>query len=268
MCLIVFAWRAHPDYPLVVAANRDEFLARPAVPAHWWTDAPHLLAGRDLEAGGSWMGLARTGRFAALTNYRDPSRRIEGAPSRGALVREALSAEAGAHEVLQQLAGTSERYAAFNLLVGDGDSLGVLESTTGRVRMLAPGVYGLSNHLLDSPWPKLLKARQGLAEALRALPAGTSAAPQQEDALNERLLSLLCDPRPAPDPHLPETGVSLEWERWLSPAFIRAPGYGTRCSSVVLIGQDGRVRFTEWTWDSHGELYSEVSHRFHVARRA
>lgn len=256
MCLIVLAWQAHEDYPLIVAANRDEFLNRPAAPAHWWTDAGDILAGRDLEAGGTWMGLTRSGRFAALTNYRDPSRHVTGAPSRGALVRMALERDAGAEATLQHLASDSAAYAAFNLLVGDGRSLGVLESTTGRVRMLEPGIYGLSNHLLDTPWPKLKKTREGLHALLPHLP--------DDDAV----LALLRDGTPAPDPHLPDTGVSLEWERWLSPAFIRAPGYGTRCSSLVMTDRHGRTRLHEWTWDGHGELRSEVTHRFKASSPA
>jgi uncharacterized protein with NRDE domain len=254
MCLIVFAWQRHPVFPLVVAANRDEFLARPASPAHWWTDAPDLLAGRDLEAGGTWMGLNRNGRFAALTNYRDPSRHIDGAPSRGALVRNALESADDAEITLRRLAENSSAYAAFNLLVGDGRTLGVLESTTGTVRLLQPGVYGLSNHLLDTPWPKLLKARErlaGLLPRVHELPHGDDA-----------VLSLLHDGTPAPDPHLPDTGMSLEWERWLSSVFIRAPGYGTRCSSLVTVDREGNTRLREWTWDEHGELASEVTHRF------
>lgn len=263
MCLVVFAWRVHPRYPLVLAANRDEFLARPAAPAHWWTDAPELLAGRDLEAGGSWMGLSRGGRFAALTNYRDPSRHLTGAPSRGALVRSALEDTRDAASCLHDLAAHAKPYAAFNLLVGDGERLGVLESTTGSVHMLRPGVYGLSNHLLDTPWPKLVKARAGLAQQLAGLATGTDAhAAGSEDALVDALLALMRDPTPAADPHLPATGVSLEWERWLSSAFIRAPGYGTRCSSVVLRDHTAHTRFVEWTWDAHGELRSQVEHRF------
>lgn len=252
MCLIVFAWQCHPDTPLVVAANRDEYLARPASPAHWWTDAPDLLAGRDLEAGGSWMGVSRSGRFAALTNYRDPSRQRPGSPSRGALVRAALHSDAPAEQVLHELAQDCARYADFNLLVGDGGTLGVLESTTAAVRMLPPGVYGLSNHLLDTPWPKLVKARASLADSLGAA------------ALDAALLALLRDATPAPDPHLPNTGISLEWERWLSPAFIRAPGYGTRCSTVVVRERHGTQRLREWTWDAHGELRGEVRHRYTV----
>jgi uncharacterized protein with NRDE domain len=176
-------------------------------------------------------------------------------------VREALEDSRPAPATLQAVLASADNYAAFNLLVGDADRLGVLESTTGGLRLLESGCYGLSNHLLDSPWPKLVKTRDALARKLEVLPtAGPVAA--TEDALVTELLGLLRDPAPAPDPHLPATGVSLEWERWLSPAFIRAPGYGTRCSSVVLRDRKGRTRFIEWTWDVDGELRSRVEHAF------
>ncbi len=263
MCLIVVAWRIHPDYPLAVAANRDEFLDRPATPAHWWSDTPDLLAGRDLEAGGTWMGLTRHGRFAALTNYRDPSQRPgDGAPSRGLLVRDALLSTADTAGTLAQIATDSARYAGFNLLVSDGDTLGIHESTTGAVRLLEPGIYGLSNHLLDTPWPKVHTARKRFAAAMHDLPDTTA------------VLALLRDPTPSEDAHLPETGVSLEWERHLSPAFIRAPAYGTRCSSLILAGKDGQTLFHEWTWEhekTQGDvrdvaLHGEVTHRFKITR--
>lgn len=263
MCLIVFAWQAHARYPLIVAANRDEFFSRPAAPAHWWPESPALLAGRDLEAGGTWMGLTRGGRFAALTNFRDPSQRMEGAPSRGALVRSALEDGEDAETALQALARGAQAYAGFNLMLSDGHRLGVLESTTGAVRMLTPGVYGLSNHLLDTPWPKLVKARAGLSAAIPLLDeAAADAQEHAEQAAITALLDLLRDPTPAPDPHLPATGMSLEWERWLSPAFIRAPGYGTRCSSVLLQARDGHLRFVEWSWDRDGALLGRVDHHF------
>lgn len=251
MCLIVFAWRAHPEHALVLAANRDEYLARPALPACWWQDAPELLCGRDLEAGGSWMGLSANGRFAALTNYRDPDQQIIGAPSRGALVRAVLESALPALEVLQQLAADRHRYPGFNLLAGDGDTLAILESTTGSVRALAPGIYGLSNHLLDSPWPKLVRTRTGLAAVL------ADGGPDEE-----ALLRLLRDRTIVDDEYLPTTGVTAEWERWLSAAFIRAPGYGTRCSTVVTVKEDGCTRLREWTWDEDGALQSEVRHCF------
>lgn len=253
MCLIVFAWRTHPAYPLVAAANRDEFHDRPAQPLHWWADNPDLLAGRDLEAGGTWMGVSRNGRFAALTNYRDPSQRRSGAPSRGLLVREALESGADAHETLQAIARRSADYAAFNLIVGDGRQLGIHESTTGAVRMLEPGIYGLSNHLLDSAWPKVERARARFSAALDTLPAETD------------FLDLLRDTTAAPDDTLPATGVSLEWERWLSPAFIRAPGYGTRSSSLLFADRENQVRFSEWTWDNDSGLHGKVTHCFRTA---
>jgi uncharacterized protein with NRDE domain len=253
MCLIVVGWRAHPDYPLVVAANRDEFFARPAVPAHWWPDAPALLAGRDLEAGGTWLGVTRNGRFAALTNYRDPSRRRPGAPSRGALVRDCLAGDGAALPTLEAIARASGDYAGFNLFACDGSHLAIHESTTGAVRALEAGIYGLSNHLLDTPWPKVRFARERFAAALTQLPH------------DDEFLALLRDDTPAPDHHLPATGVSPEWERWLSSAFIRAPGYGTRCSTVLTVRHDGAVRLREWSWDEAGELASEVVHRFRVS---
>lgn len=253
MCLIVVGWRVHPDFPLVVAANRDEFLARPAQPAHWWSDAPDLLAGRDLEGGGTWMGLTRQGRFAALTNYRDPARHRPGAPSRGMLVRGCLTSDATPQEALREVAKRSADHVAFNLLVSDGADLAIHESTNGSVRTLDAGIHGLSNHLLNTPWPKVERACRRFAEALRRLP--------DEGAF----LELLRDPTRAPDKHLPETGVSLEWERALSPAFIRAPGYGTRCSTLILVGRDGNVVLHEWTWDTEGQCDREVRHRFLAA---
>lgn len=253
MCLIVVAWQRHPDYPLVVAANRDEFHSRPTAPAHWWTDMPDLLAGRDLEAGGTWMGLTRQGRFAALTNYRDPNVQRPGAPSRGALVRDSLAAPGTPLDCLTRLATERARYAPFNLLVGDGHELGILESTTGATRRLPPGLYGLSNHLLDTPWPKLTAARQRLEAALPHLPDEAA------------VLAMLRDSVPAADACLPHTGVSLAWERWLSSIFIRAPGYGTRSSTLITIDRHGQARLREWTWDADGQAAGEQRHDFAIA---
>ena len=252
MCLIVVGWQAHPDYPLVVAANRDEYLARPAVPAHWWTDAPALLAGRDLEAGGTWLGVSRGGRFAALTNYRDPTQHRPGTPSRGTLVRNCLTSDEETTEHLQRVATVSRNYAGFNLLLSDGKRLGIHESTTGAVRLLEAGIYGLSNHVLDTPWPKVALARERFADALLQLPGEAF------------FLEMLRDELPATDAQLPQTGLSREWERWLSSAFIRAPGYGTRCSTLLTMDRDGEVTLREWSWDEHGELAGEVLHRFMV----
>ncbi|HOB45472.1 MAG TPA: NRDE family protein [Zoogloea sp.] len=254
MCLILVAWRAHPDYPLVVAANRDEFFARPAAEAGWWQDCPSVFAGRDLEAGGTWLGLGRDGRFAGLTNFRDPQRNRDGTPSRGALVADFLRGRESTAEALARLQFEGPRYNAFNLLVSDGDSLGIYESASGSARLLEPGLHALSNHLLDTPWPKVTAGKSRLARALRALPDDTP------------LCELLRDDRPAPDAELPRTGVSLAWERMLSSAFIRAPGYGTRCSTVVTRDRHGWTHVTESSWDAVGVETGRVVERFQVDR--
>jgi len=254
MCLILVAWRVHPDYPLVVAANRDEFFARPAAEAAWWKDAKDVFAGRDLEAGGTWLGLGRDGRFAGLTNFRDPPRNRNDAPSRGALVADFLTGNESTAAALARLQAQGPRYNAFNLFVSDGDSLGIYESASGSARILEPGIYALSNHLLDTPWPKVTAGKSRLARALRALPDDTP------------LRELLRDDRPAPDAALPRTGVSLAWERMLSSAFIRAPGYGTRCSTVITRDRHGWMHVTESTWSDVGLEAGRVVERFQVDR--
>ncbi|QID17954.1 NRDE family protein [Nitrogeniibacter mangrovi] len=240
MCLIAFAWRVHPAYPLVVVANRDEYFERPSAAAQWWAEAPDLLAGRDLSAGGTWLGVTRTGRFAAVTNYRDPARVRADTESRGHLVLAALQAP-DLNDTARAIAQRKGDYNPFNLLACDGRDMVVVESEGDGVRRLAPGVHGLSNHLLDTDWPKLHAAREGLAAALDTLPA------------HEPLVAMMRDDRPAPDAALPHTGISLAWERRLSSAFIRAPGYGTRCTTVVLVGRDGRCRFLEQRWNADGD---------------
>jgi uncharacterized protein with NRDE domain len=236
MCLILVAWQAHPRFPLVVAANRDEWFARPAEAARFWPEAPDLLAGRDASAGGTWLGLTRRGRFAALTNYRGGTIRPD-ALSRGQLVRSYLtdgrSAQAWAAEL-----DTSKLsdYNGFNLLFGDMKSLHCHSNAGGGSRPLPPGIYGLSNEYLDTPWPKVRQSKSALAAALAALP--------DDDAL----FRLLRDDRTYPDHQLPETGVTPEWERLLSAAFVRGPDYGTRCSTVILVDADGLATFDEQIW--------------------
>jgi uncharacterized protein with NRDE domain len=249
MCLILVAWRAHPDYPLILAANRDEFYARPTQPAHWWRE-PQILAGRDLQAGGSWLGVGIDGRFAALTNYRDPTRVLSAAPSRGALVPETLASSVPLEQWLTHLQTTAAHYNGFNLLFSDGEHLAVFESVAQRGRVLGPGVYGLSNHLLDTPWPKVSHAKSALAVALTQLP--------DESAL----LELLRDQRQADDAQLPRTGIDLQWERELSSAFVRAGDYGTRCSTIVLMSATGELNFREWSWDASAALTTQVQYRF------
>lgn len=252
MCLIVIGWHAHPDYPLIVAANRDEHFARPTAPAHWWEDEPKLLAGRDLTGLGTWLGVTRDGRFAALTNYRNPAVQRAHGPSRGVLVRDALTGIAQTRTVLGHVSSVASHYTDFNLFVSDGRSLGIHESAAGRTRMLEPGVYALSNHLLDTPWPKVEVARQRFMAALNG--------PQTDDAF----LDLLLDDQPAPDQKLPDTGLSLEWERLMSPVFVRAPGYGTRSSTLLFVRRDGAARLSEWTWDEQKKAAGQVNHEFTV----
>jgi uncharacterized protein with NRDE domain len=249
MCLILVAWHAHPDYPLVVAANRDEYHQRAAEAAHWWSQ-PHILAGRDLSAGGTWLGVTPDGRFAALTNYRDPGRLIAAAPSRGAIVPATLDTRMPAERRLQQLQREGSAYNGFNLIFNDGDQLAVFESVAGSGRLLAPGVYGLSNHLLDTPWPKVVTAKAALGTALTDLPD------------EQPLLGLLRDQRQADEAQLPRTGVSQAWEQLLSSAFICSETYGTRCSTVLMRDRQGRVRLTEWTWDAAGQPAGKVEFSF------
>jgi uncharacterized protein with NRDE domain len=252
MCLVLVVWRAHPLYPCLVAANRDEFHARPTARAEWWPEHPQVLAGRDLEAGGTWLGLTRTGRFAALTNYRDPQQRRRQAPSRGELVTGMLESGASVAEYLTYLREVGANYNGFNLIFSDGERLGIYESVPGSGRELGPGIYGLSNHLLDTPWPKVQNAKSRLQAALASL---TDTAP---------LLALLRDDQPAPYAQLPQTGVSQEWERLLSSAFVRAPDYGTRCSTIIRIEQQGRAYFDEWSWDSVGSDVGRISLQFEL----
>lgn len=238
MCLIVVGWRVHPDYQLVVAANRDEFYARPTALAARWPDAPQVIGGIDLEAGGTWLGMTEKGRFAAVTNVREPGL-PPGRISRGQLTRDFLVGSQPALTYAQSLKG--EDYAGFNLLLCDGQQLVYCSNRDGAPRALAPGVYGLSNHLLDSPWPKLLKAREAFSAALPSLPDETA------------FMRLLTDDEIVADELLPQTGVPLAWERLLSAIFVRSENYGTRASTLAWQHRDGRVCLHEQSFGAHGQ---------------
>lgn len=244
MCLIVVGWRAHADYPLLVAANRDEYYARPSAPAARWPDAAQVIGGRDLEAGGTWLSITDGGRFAAVTNVREPGS-APGARSRGGLTRDFLLADTPAADYAARIAGRD--YAGFNLLLCDGESLVYCSNRESEARLLVPGIYGISNHRLDTPWPKLQTARRKFAAALPGLP--------DENAFFE----LLADRNIVADAELPDTGVPLEWERLLSAVFVRSPGYGTRASTLAWQRADGAVRLHERSFGPNGEtLQSSV----------
>ncbi|WP_077620024.1 NRDE family protein [Bacillus sinesaloumensis] len=240
MCLIVFAYQAHPVYKLIVAANRDEFTERLTAPAHFWEDEPNLLAGRDLEKKGTWMGVTKVGRFAAVTNYRDLNESSEGKVSRGSLVKEALTYKGKLDGYTKQLEQTNTDYPGYNLLVGDLDDLYYYSNVGKSLVKVKAGIHGLSNHLLDTNWPKVEKGKEGLAEIIKG------------ENLVENLFTLLQNTDRPKDSHLPKTGVSLEWERILSSLFIQTDGYGTR-SSTVLLMSDTEVEYIERTFSAKGE---------------
>lgn len=238
MCLIALSWQSHPGHPLVVAANRDEFYGRPSLPARFWEDAPHVLGGRDLQAGGTWLGLTRHGRFAALTNIREPGRPA-GRLSRGLLAAGFLNGQQSPMDYLADVARQGQDYSGFNLLVADRDTLGWYNNRDDEVTQLPPGIYGLSNASLDTPWPKVRRLTRRFRDSLQA------------EASADSLLALLADHEPAADAELPDTGIGLPMERLLSSCFIRSPQYGTRASTVVMISEQ-RARLMEQSFDHDG----------------
>ena len=250
MCLIYVAWRRHARHRLVVAANRDEFHTRPALPVHWWDDAPGVLAGRDLEAGGTWLGVGSAGRFAAITNYRDPfAVRLPDAPSRGALVGEFVAGDEPAEAYLLRVMEGGHRYNGFSLLAMDGDTLAFASNRSRGVVRLDPGVYGLSNHLLDTPWPKVIG---GKAELERLLAGPELHVPD--------LLALLAaddsrhDEAPAAD-----TESDSGRMQWRSSRFIIGPDYGTRASAAILLDAGGAGVFVERSFDASGAAVGDVA---------
>ena len=244
MCLIAWNWQPDSPTPLLLIANRDEFYARPTAPLAWWENAP-ILAGRDLQAGGTWLGVSRTGRLAALTNHRDPTKQRADAPSRGKLVSAFLQSNANARDYLTGLASRADNYNPFNLLVFDGTQLLGLESRHARVLTMQPGIGAVSNADFLTPWPKLAHLSGSLQKLLEQ--------PQPKD---EQLLALLHNPRIAADADLPATGIPLELERALSAAFVALPDYGTRACSVVRFEKDS-VQFLEQGFNSGGITHAE-----------
>ena len=252
MCLLVLAWRAHPRYRLVVAANRDEFHDRAAAPLAPWLPPAQILAGRDLRAGGAWLALDRARRFGVVTNYREAQRPRANAPSRGDLIPRFLAGGASAAEFFAQLGKEAAAYSGFNLLLADRDALWYGSNRTAPfARQLLPGVHGLSNELLDTPWPKLERVRAGFQSWLQA---GTAAG-------SEQLFRLLADRVPGEPPSSAGGALPREWASALSAPFVLHPQYGTRCSTVLLLAADGQLQLTERRFDAAGQLSCETEFR-------
>ncbi len=250
MCLLVLAWQVHPRYRLIVAANRDEFHERPTQAMARWPHPDGFVAGRDLRAGGTWLGMDRLRRFGVVTNFRELQRPAPGAPSRGNLIPGYLRSESGAQRYLASLEAAATGYSGFNLLLADRDSLWYASNRADSfARALSPGIYGLSNEFLDTPWPKLQRVRRRF-DSLVKQSAGVS---------TEELFAMLADPAQAGiDEQLPETGLSRQWEQLLSSPFIRHQDYGTRCSTIVLHESSGRVSLTERRFDRTGAVTGDT----------
>lgn len=234
MCLIFFSIHHHPTYKLIVAGNRDEFYGRKTAAANYWTDHPEILGGRDLEAGGTWLAMNRNGRISFITNFRDPLHINPTAPSRGKLVSDFVLGKESPFVYLNQRESEAKTYNGFNLVAGDSNGFAYLSNYGAGTQKLKPGFYGLSNHLLDTPWPKITEGKKRLAPLLN-----------ENKIEPEEIFRILHSESRAEDRELPSTGVPLELERALSAMFIKTPNYGSRCSTVVLIDQDNRVNFSE-----------------------
>lgn len=254
MCLILWANDYHDKYKLVVAANRDEFYRRPTLPAAFWPDNQSILAGQDLKEGGTWMGITTSGRFATLTNYRDPHNFNPNAPSRGKLVQKYLESSLSTEDYMQNLRREGMQYNGFNLLAGTWADMYYYSNREMIVRKVGKGIHGLSNSLIDVPWPKVTRGVQAMEICLQG--------PEVEI---ESLLQLMHDNEVPADSELPSTGVSLELERMLSPLFIKSDGYGTRTTTILLIDRNHNARFWERSYNPlcH-DAFSERVYEFEI----
>lgn len=250
MCLILIAYKKHPDYELIVAANRDEFYKRATKPAHYWEEHSEILAGRDLEAGGTWMGVNTKGEVSMLTNYRDLTNLKNDAPSRGHLVSDFLITEMEAREYLAEVEQRGEKYNGFNMICGNPSELYYYGNYQEGVHEIGPGIHGLSNALLNTDWPKVEKGKKRLEQVL-----------SKSNFEHQELFETLYDDVKAPEELLPDTGVGLEKEKMLSPMFIKSPEYGSRCSTILLIDKKGRLTFSERTYNIKDFSYEDRTFR-------
>jgi len=251
MCILFLAYRIHPDYPLILAANRDEIYARPTKSAHFWENDENILAGKDLKQGGTWLGITKSGRFAALTNYRNPNENQKNKQSRGHIVRNFLMSQLSPYDYLLALQKERNRYPGFNVIVGDLEKICYYSNVENNIKEVPSGIHGLSNHLLNTPWPKVEKGKQKLQLLF-----------DSNNVTPDALFQLLEDKEKAPDDQLPNTGVPLAIEKQLSPIFIEMDGYGTRSSTVILIDKHGIVSFWERTFPDG----NKTKFQFHIQK--
>ncbi len=250
MCLILFAYNAHEQYPLVVAANRDEFFNRPTAPLEFWEDHNEILAGRDLDKGGTWMGINKNGKIAMVTNYRDMSRLKVEALSRGDLVAGFLKSQDESEAYLNNLQPSVNQYNDFNLVIGEGGKLWYVSSLRPEPELIEAGIHGLSNKILDTPWPKVQEGKLFLKNIIN----------QSDPDFND-LFNFLDVKSTYPEEQLPDTGVGTEWEKVLSAAFIASPEYGTRCSTLLVVDKSGNVTMKERTYNNGGDAFTEQEYQ-------
>ena len=234
MCLLLLAYKSHPNYKIILAANRDEFYKRPTLPLHNWKNHPELFAGKDLEGKGTWLGITKTGKLAAITNYRDMASIKKNAPTRGKLVTDFLMNKIPAEKYSDILIKTTKIYNGYNLIYGEINNLYYFSNLNDKALKFSPGIYGLSNHLLDTPWPKVIKSKKKFSKIL-----------EETIPSKYELFELLLDSEIFPEKELPNSGLSKELEKMVSPIFTSSDEYGTRSSSVILIDNENNVHFME-----------------------
>jgi uncharacterized protein with NRDE domain len=255
MCLILLAKDYHPEYKLILAANRDEFYHRKTEAANFWDEHPDVLAGKDMEAGGTWLGITKKGKIGMLTNYRDLRNLKEHAPSRGRLVLDYLTNGHKPDEYLDEIKPIAPKFNGFNLLVGYPDQLLYFSNYGNGVEKVPGGIVGISNHLLETPWPKVQRGKNKLQSII-----------DEEKFDTEHFFELLRDNTIAADEHLPDTGLDLERERALSSMFIKSPGYGSRCSTLIMINKKDEVIFAERVYNQQNGDSFTSSYNFIIKK--
>lgn len=256
MCLLLIANNSHPNYKLIIGANRDEFYNRPTEQAHFWEDKLNILAGRDLQARGTWLGISETGKIAALTNFREGLKQKDNAPTRGLLTVNYLKDFLKPADYLSKIKSISNEYNGFNLVLGEIENLYYFSNKRNLVEKLETGVYGLSNGLLDSNWPKVLESRIKFQEIIK-----------KTDLLTDDVFKILSDRSIVEDEFLPDTGIPKEIEKILSAVFIKTEKYGTRCSTVVMVDSSNKVQFVERTFNPENDKFSQVEYNFKLEKK-